>query len=139
MNKAWHATVFRIYYSGFVYKAAACILHSKTNTVLLSFSANLFSWVELMTNNMLEKISSQSKPINYSTAATKKGKFYSCTMKEYAVPVGTISSSIDVISNTFWNTVEVNSWLFSQAHLKPFEKHFSAEGLMLMAEVVFEV
>lgn len=60
-------------------------------------------------------------------------------MKDYGVPVGTISSSINVISNTFWNAVEVNSWLFSQAHLKPFEKHSGAEGLLLMAEVVFEV
>lgn len=62
-----------------------------------------------MTNDTLEKISSQSKPIYYSTAATKKGKFYFCAMKEYGVPVGTISSSISVISNTFWNAVELNS------------------------------
>lgn len=31
VNKEWRAIVFRIYYSGFVYKAAACILYSKTN------------------------------------------------------------------------------------------------------------
>lgn len=59
VSKEWRATVFRIYYSGFVYRAAACILYSKTNTVLLALSAKLFSWVELMTNNMLEEISSQ--------------------------------------------------------------------------------
>lgn len=30
-------------------------------------------------------------------------------MKEYGIPVGAISSSINVASNIFWNTVEVNS------------------------------
>lgn len=60
-----------------------------------------------MTNNMLEEISSQSKPIYYTTAATEKGKFYFCIMKGYGVPVGIISSSVNVISNTFWDTEEV--------------------------------
>lgn len=59
-------------------------------------------------------------------------------MKEYGVPVGAIPSSINVVSHTFWNAVEVNSWFFSETHLKPFEKH-SSEGLMLMAGVASEV
>lgn len=56
LSKEQHATVYRIYYSGFVYKAATCILHFKTKTLLLAFSAKLFSWVELMTY-MLEETS----------------------------------------------------------------------------------
>lgn len=58
-NKEWHTTIFRIYYSASVYEAPTCILHSKTNTVLLAFSAKLFFWAELITNNMFEEISRQ--------------------------------------------------------------------------------
>lgn len=76
LGKEHYATVFRIYYSGFVSKAATCVLHSKTNTVLLVFSAKLFSSVELMTNNMLEEISGQSKLIYYSTITTKTEKLH---------------------------------------------------------------
>lgn len=109
LGKEHYATVFRIYYSGFVYKAATCVLHPKTNTVLLVFSAKLFSSVELMTNNMLEEISGQSKIIYYSTVTTKTEKLHFCTMKQYEITVCTIPSSVNAISSTYWNAGEVNS------------------------------
>lgn len=72
VNKEWHATVFRIYYSGFMYKATACILHSRAFS-FTSLHCKAVLLIELMTNNMLEEVSNQSQPIYYSTAATKKG------------------------------------------------------------------